>query len=187
MQIVIQCTPEEARALFQGGEIQGLAPKPRGEQQAAGLESTGLESTGLESAEVVRKDALRFFEEMQQLTQTGEPGIARARALEPVIADGFTLIDHEGRRIGKKQAIEDLSNPRTEFGGFDRSEQMVQVYPAAHVAVQTSLISMAGEIRGKDIKGRFVDTTVLARTDEGWQVVASHLSPVVDPLAASLA
>jgi hypothetical protein len=170
MNIVIQCTPEEARALFQGAELKALG---------AAITPT---RTGTFQAEAVRKDALRFFEEIEQFTQDRAQNKAavadKSKNLERIFADGFTLIDPRGRRLGKEQAIEDLSSQRTEFGEFDREEQMMQVFPAEQVAIRTSVISMAGEIRGNDIKGQFVDTTVLTHDGRDWRVVSSHLTPI---------
>ena len=117
---------------------------------------------------------MQFDVNFQQATQNRDQA-----ALERMVADGYTLVDHKGEVVDKEHMIAAVMSDEVNIDTFQRSEDIVQLH-GKETAVWTSLVTMKGTVQEQgSINGKYRDTATYVKGQGGdWQLAATHLTKV---------
>ena len=94
------------------------------------------------------------------------------------VADDYTLTDSRGQIVTKDEDLAAARDKAVEFSRFKNVDQRVRFYLDGSVAVvtgRTLVAGVTGDGTAFDQDLPFTDTWIL--TDNGWRIVASHVSP----------
>ena len=119
-----------------------------------------------------RAGRILAFEKMWNQAQL----LRDARALEELVAPGFTNTEWDGEISSREKFLADIRDPKYKPDAMSIDNVNVRLYGDA--AVVTGIYHTKGSYNGRpyDHVGRFTDTWIL--NDSRWQCVASHTSLV---------
>lgn len=125
-------------------------------------------------------DPKGFDEEVSSLRQLQEEFLTAIEkkdkpALERMVHDHFTLVTPAGKILDKSDMIDDLINQGTGITA-QRDELEVVYHLDGNLARSTASIEIKGTVRGRDVTGRFINTSLYARS--GWQMIGNTLTMV---------
>jgi ketosteroid isomerase-like protein len=95
-----------------------------------------------------------------------------ASANEQHLADDVVLTMPDGRRVDKKQAIDDVKSGHLKLEKCRLTDLKVRVY--GDTAVVTYRTADSGTYRGQRFEGETQWTDTFMRRSAGWQIVAGH-------------
>lgn len=96
------------------------------------------------------------------------------------VADDYTLTDSRGRIVTKAEDLTAARDKAVEFSQFTNVDQRVRFYLEGKVAVITGRTLVAGVARdGTAFEQDLPFTDTWIRTDDGWRIVASHVTAAV--------
>jgi hypothetical protein len=105
-----------------------------------------------------------------------------ARAIEPLLADGFSFVGPAGFILDKQQWLGRFSERGLRYTSFRWTGLRVTDHDAVTIVVGVQ--EQEGDHQGRDISGRFRGTLVVIGADGGQRIAAMQLSPIMAPPGA---
>lgn len=99
-----------------------------------------------------------------------------ADALEALLDDELVFIGPDGLIYGKQDDLDAHRSGSIHITELEPSEEHVQDFGA--IVVVSVRMEMRGSFQGADFAGPFRYTRIWRKTDNGWRIVAGHVSPV---------
>jgi ketosteroid isomerase-like protein len=97
-------------------------------------------------------------------------------ALDRIWADDLTFVNPRGELLGKQERMENIRTGATAFKSIRVSEQVIRTHGQAGVA--TVKVAADAQYSGQQSSGEYRVTTVWARRNGTWQMVAVHMTPI---------
>jgi len=101
-----------------------------------------------------------------------------ASVVERVEATDIVNTGSDGNVTGKTKDVEDIRSRNLSAQAAELGDVKVRFYGKAAVATYTFTLTN-GKYAGKDLSGRFRETDTWAELNGKWQVVAAHMSRIV--------
>ncbi|HMB92931.1 MAG TPA: nuclear transport factor 2 family protein [Rhodothermales bacterium] len=112
-------------------------------------------------------------------------GLSLGEALDSVVDDfeasvddRYTYVDPNGVLVRKRDFLQGLRSGRSIFDDFARADHEVRFVD--DIAIVTNRSHVQGEVEGQSISGSYVESHILQRQDQGWTLLASQVTPVVE-------
>jgi conserved hypothetical protein len=99
-----------------------------------------------------------------------------AAALDRIWADDLSFVNLRGQLLSKKDRIDNIKSGATTLKSADVSEKNIRVF--GNTAVATLIVKIEGQYSGQEGSGPFRVTTVWAKHDGTWQMVAVQMTPI---------
>lgn len=99
-----------------------------------------------------------------------------ADALAALICDDYLGVDPSGALIDKAISVGRYRNP--EFQLHEHGIAEVQIACLGETAIEVGIMKLAGRLGSFEFGGSYRYTHVWCKTDDGWKVRASQLTPV---------
>jgi ketosteroid isomerase-like protein len=99
-----------------------------------------------------------------------------ADALSALICDDYLGVDPSGAIIDKSVSVGRYRNP--EFELHEHSVAEVQITCLGETALEVGIMNLAGRLGSFEFGGSYRYTHVWLKTDTGWKVRASQLTPI---------
>jgi hypothetical protein len=131
------------------------------------------EATGNQSGEAVRTEVLKVDDQFNGAVMAKDRD-----ALERILADGLSWIAR-GDRLNKDQMIADVLSENLHFRSLTHDSILVNIF--GNTAVVTGHSTSILEYKGKLFNSPRLFTTVYAKMDGRWRMVAHHVSELVKP------
>ena len=93
-------------------------------------------------------------------------------ALKQFTADEYLATNLDGSTTNKSQDIESFASGDFKLVSYKFEDMKVHLY--GEVAVVTSLCTMKGTVKDKDVSGKYRGTDVFVKRDGRWQCVATQ-------------
>jgi len=100
-----------------------------------------------------------------------------AAAIEHLMADEFTFIDHDGTMKNKAEEVADYKKGETKIEVADITDQKVRIIGNG-AAIETGTFHVKGTNKGKAFDSTELYTTVWVWRGGRWQVASDHVSAV---------
>jgi ketosteroid isomerase-like protein len=92
-----------------------------------------------------------------------------------LLARDYVGIDATGRRVGRQDVLERFGSSDLTIAHHETSDVLVRVFGTT--AIVTGRAVMRGSFMGNVFAGEFRYTDIWVPGPNGWQVVASHVTP----------
>ena len=96
--------------------------------------------------------------------------------LDRIWADNLSFVNLRGQLLSKKDRIDNIKNGSTELKSANVSEKNIRMY--GNTAVATLVVEIEGQYSGQEGSGAFRVTTVWAKPNGTWQMVAVQMTPI---------
>ncbi len=99
-------------------------------------------------------------------------------ALEAILHTNYTLTSPEGHVLTKRQVIENLLQPGTNFmdGKFTRTERKVGVSPDGNTVSEVADVQFEGDLTGENRTGCYVNTATYVKGPDGWVILGTTIT-----------
>jgi ketosteroid isomerase-like protein len=97
-------------------------------------------------------------------------------ALNTLLADDLTFIDHQGRRVGKADDLQVHRSGVLELGQIEILDRVIK--PLGNAALVSLRARVAGAYYGEKFSEKLAYTRVWSRKGDAWVVIAAHCSRI---------
>ena len=98
-------------------------------------------------------------------------------ALDRIWADDLTFVNPRGELLTKQNRMENIKTGATAFKAIRQSEQKIRTY--GNTAVATFKVALDAQYSGQEGSGDYRVTTVWVQRNNSWQMVAVHMTKIV--------
>lgn len=125
------------------------------------------------SPEMLDLDLRRFKESFQEAVKARD-----GSALEEMLHANYSFVGPEGNVFSKRQLIENLLNPTTNFmdHNFRRVERRISISDDGNTVTEVADVDLAGDLTGEDRTGKYVNTVTFVRGTRGWQILSNTIT-----------
>jgi len=129
-------------------------------------------TTAVDHPEISVAELKKFIKDFQTASRKKD-----RTTLNKLLHDNFTLIDPEGKEVGKKELINAIVHPDSSFmRAFQRNARQSTFALAGNAVRQTADVKMTGKLKTRGtISGDYTNTATFVRGPRGWQMIGNSL------------
>jgi ketosteroid isomerase-like protein len=126
---------------------------------------------------------LQRFEGFQSAAKGKDP-----EALQRILHDDYSIITSEGEIITKRQLIENVIHPSTNFlsHNFKRTERHIAISEDGNTVTEVADVELIGDLIGEDRTGPYINTATYVKGPNGWQIMGNTITKTL-PAQATVA